>query len=111
LTTGLDSVDRKLMDRVVHHFRSIHKRDPTEQEHANLWSFLTTGGLPSYTNESEQQNKENSSPPVKKMNFDSDEDDSDYVPEQDCTSPSQDTSDVADEVEDNQEKCVEIPSN
>jgi len=80
LTSGLDSVDRKLMDRVVHHFRNIHKRDPTEEENTNLWKFLTTGGLPVCELENEKINEEKS-PEVKKVNFDSEEEE-DSEPEE-----------------------------
>jgi len=86
-------VDRKLMDRVVDHFRTIHKRDPTEQEQANLWKFLTTGGLPIC--ESENAGVENQNQNIKKVNFDSDEDDSEYVPEeQEVERDSQDSEEI-----------------
>jgi len=83
LVSGLDSVDRKLMDRVVHHFRNIHKREPTEQENVNLWKFLTTGGLPVCELENIEKTVENKSPDIRKVNFDSeDEEDSENVPEE-----------------------------
>jgi len=76
LAGGLDSVDRKLMDRVVQHFRNIHKREPTEQENTNLWKFLTTGGLPVCELENEKDNEDSKSPDIKKVNFDSEDEES-----------------------------------
>jgi len=106
LTGGLDSVDRKLMDRVVQHFNNIHKREPTESERANLWKFLTTGDLPSYDGEKEV-NDENKSPNVRKVNFDSDANDSEYVPEEEENSSSdkdtQESQEVTDVIEEIQE--------
>jgi hypothetical protein len=51
-----NSVDRKLYQRAVSHFRNIHKREPNADEQANLSKFLTTDGLEyAYSDDEEQQ--------------------------------------------------------